>query len=140
MLKASSTVQSELMSICLTDEEIAEVTGRKHRDAQRTGLARLGIEHLVRPDGSLVVSREHFEEVLGGKKRSKAPPEYEPDWDALRESTQTSRAAQPDWAAAYAQERERVQEKKARERNKKKAIRERRRAIQAATIAELKSR
>ena len=60
------------MSICLTDEEIAELTGKKHRDAQRRVLVALGIEHRVRPDGSIVVSRDHFKEVLGGKKSSKA--------------------------------------------------------------------
>jgi hypothetical protein len=72
------------MSICLTDEEIAEVTGKKHRDAQCKVLVRLGVAHLVRPDGSLVVSREHFEEVLGGKKRSNVPRSPEPDWNALK--------------------------------------------------------
>ncbi len=128
------------MSICLTYEEIFELTGRKHCDAQRTALVRMGIDHIVRPDGSLVVSRALVNRLLGVEEPNKVPPSPEPDWDACRGVVQPSRTAQPDWDALYAQERQRIREKKASAREKQKAIREKRRAIQAATIAELKAR
>lgn len=49
----------------LTPEEIAELTDRVQRRAQRSVLNFMGIEHKVRPDGSLVVARAHVEKTLG---------------------------------------------------------------------------
>ncbi|NIA57254.1 hypothetical protein HAV22_26890 [Massilia sp. TW-1] len=56
------------------------------RAARRTGTgaARVGIEHRVRPDGTVAVMRAHAEKVFGavaaGGRRA-APKE--PDWGAL---------------------------------------------------------
>jgi hypothetical protein len=70
----------------LTREEIADQTGRKVRKSQRSVLNHLGIEHKVRPDGSLVVLRSHVENVLGGKFSTKnKTPSKEPNWSTLYE-------------------------------------------------------
>lgn len=67
----------------LTAEEIAELTGRKLHKSQRTVLNHLGIEHKVRPDGSLVVLRSHVEKSLGGDVGSAKLKSPEPNWAAI---------------------------------------------------------
>lgn len=49
----------------LDDEEIVQLTGRKRRLGQSRALKFMGIEHRIRPDGSVAVSRAHVEQVLG---------------------------------------------------------------------------
>jgi hypothetical protein len=44
----------------LTDAEIAELTRRERRPAQRRVLDALGIPYRVRPDGTLVVFKAYF--------------------------------------------------------------------------------
>lgn len=64
----------------LTAEEIAQLTDRTQRRAQRAVLNFMGIEHKVRPDGSLVVSRAHVEKMLGAQlPAAKSKKEAEPD-------------------------------------------------------------
>lgn len=50
----------------LTDEEIAQITHKVRPKAQAKALAVMGFEFKFRPDGTLVVSREHAEMVLSG--------------------------------------------------------------------------
>ena len=67
-------------------DELAELTGRKHHKAQASALRSMGIEHRVRPDGTVAALRSHVESVLSGvssattRKRKKT----EPNWDAIR--------------------------------------------------------
>ena len=68
----------------LTPEEIAQLTGRVQRRAQRTVLNALGVVHKVRPDGSLVVLRAHVEKELGGGATTGGHAEFEPDWSSLK--------------------------------------------------------
>lgn len=49
------------MSLCLTLEELRELTGRKRSDAQARELVHLGIPFLKRSDGTLIVFRAHVE-------------------------------------------------------------------------------
>lgn len=65
----------------LTPDEIAELTGRKLHKAQRSVLNHLGIEHKIRPDGSLVVLRSHVEKSLGGESGNVKLPE--PNWSLI---------------------------------------------------------
>lgn len=69
----------------LTPEEVAELTGRQRSDAQLRALRFMGIEHRVRPDGSLAVSRAHVEAILGGvvyaAKKCKKP--IQPDFSMV---------------------------------------------------------
>ncbi|WP_150696653.1 DUF4224 domain-containing protein [Pandoraea terrae] len=50
----------------LTCDEVKELTGRVKYKTQAHVLSPLGIEHKVRPDGSMLVLRAHMEHVLGG--------------------------------------------------------------------------
>ncbi|MBN4667180.1 DUF4224 domain-containing protein [Pandoraea nosoerga] len=52
--------------IFLTQDEIRDMTGRVRYKSQSLVLSALGIEHRVRPDGSLLVLRSHVELSLGG--------------------------------------------------------------------------
>jgi hypothetical protein len=67
----------------LSDDEIIALTQvrcRKRQERwkrQRATLVAMGIEHKVRPDGSLVVSRSHVEKVLGGEVKTAAEQDYE---------------------------------------------------------------
>lgn len=67
----------------LAPNEINALTERSRRDAQVRVLKAMGIEHRVRPDGSVAVLRAHIIKVFGG------------DTGATR----VSKAAEPDWAA-----------------------------------------
>ncbi len=72
--------------LLLTREEVQEITHRKHQKRQSEVLRLLGVNHLVRPDGSLAVSRQHVEEVLSGNTAGKQKTRMtgvEPDWSKI---------------------------------------------------------
>ena len=50
----------------LTSEEVTILTGKKRSPAQVTALRTMGIEHKIRPDGAVIISRSHVERVLDG--------------------------------------------------------------------------
>lgn len=75
----------QIRNLCLTDEEIEEVTGRRRFRAQARVLARLGIPARHRPDGSLVVLRSVAESKLGGE-REHYMTKVEPNWNAINVS------------------------------------------------------
>lgn len=52
-------------SMFLTEEEIASLTRKVRHPAQIRVLNRLGIDHKIRPDGSLVVSRAVADRATG---------------------------------------------------------------------------
>lgn len=70
----------------LTPQEIDELTDRhgKHRRVatQRAALRAMGIEHRVRPDGSIAVLRAHVENLLGAPDSGKVP-DAQPNFEAL---------------------------------------------------------
>lgn len=71
------------MLMFLTLDEVKSLTGRVHHSAQVKVLCSMGIEHKVRPDGSVAVLRQHIEQSMGitvDKKKSKI---IEPNWGAL---------------------------------------------------------
>jgi hypothetical protein len=68
----------------LTPSEISNLTGKKRRPAQIRVLKFMGIEHRLRPDASLIISREHVMKLLDGdsvKRRIKN--RVEPNWSAI---------------------------------------------------------
>lgn len=71
------------MSICLTPEEIQEITLKSRYSAQVRVLRAMGIESKQRPDGSILVDRAHYNEWARGKagKDRKARERTEPRWD-----------------------------------------------------------
>jgi hypothetical protein len=54
------------MSMFLNDQELYELTKRRRRDAQVRALRFMGIDHKVRPDGSVAVSKTHIDKEFGG--------------------------------------------------------------------------
>ncbi len=71
----------------LTDDEIRELTKRVHHCVQSSTLSKMGIEHRLRPDGSVAVLRSHVESVLSGKADRKTKASTEPNWGALNATT-----------------------------------------------------
>lgn len=68
----------------LTSEEIQALTERSVRSAQVRVLKAMGIEHRVRPDGSVAILRAHIEKVFDGQ--SNQPRKQNtatPNWDAM---------------------------------------------------------
>ncbi|WP_371316228.1 DUF4224 domain-containing protein [Ralstonia pickettii] len=51
----------------LTTDELERLTGRKRSDAQDRALNSMGIDHIKRADGRILVAREHVEHLLGVK-------------------------------------------------------------------------
>lgn len=69
-------------SMFLSPDELVELTGRRQRASQEAALRAMGIEHKVRADGRLVVSRRHVEQQLGAAGESHSQHEVMPDWSA----------------------------------------------------------
>lgn len=57
--------------IALTAEELVEVTHKRRPSAQCRALRSMGIEHRTRPDGTVLVHRSHFDNLLGGVANAK---------------------------------------------------------------------
>jgi len=71
--------------IFLSREEIAQLTNRQRFKAQASVLRYMGVEHRVRPDGSLAVMRAHVEKLFCGEPNTlahKTKP-IEPNWSAM---------------------------------------------------------
>lgn len=68
----------------LTPDELAALTGKVRRDAQVRALRFMGIDHKVRPDGTVAVLRSHAEKVLGGESPSSKVKRTEPDFSMVR--------------------------------------------------------
>lgn len=72
------------MSIFLDRKEIQSLTQRSIRPAQVKVLKAMGIEHKVRPDGSVVVLRDHITKVFDGSpETTKQTKQAVPNWDAM---------------------------------------------------------
>ncbi len=71
--------------IVLTQDEVQSLTGRHRKDAQVKALRFMGIEHRVRPDGSVAVLKAHIEQILGATNQSPRQRNIrsEPNWAAL---------------------------------------------------------
>ena len=67
----------------LTAAEVRELTGRIRRQAQVLALRTMGIEHRVRPDGSVAVLRSHVEQLFGGGVLSLASHKTTPDFSLV---------------------------------------------------------
>lgn len=63
------------MPLCLTKQELQEVTNKKRFGAQRAVLNMMGIDHKIRPDGSLFVTYEAVQ--IAREKRKKVEPHWE---------------------------------------------------------------
>lgn len=69
-------------SMFLTHAELVELTDRKQHAAQAQVLRALAIEHKVRPDGHVLVLREHLKKQFGVGAGKDAAPAEAFDWSA----------------------------------------------------------
>lgn len=68
----------------LSAQEIQTLTDRKVRPAQVKVLKAMGIEHKVRPDGSVAILRAHIIKVFDGSTESNHQiKQAVPNWDAM---------------------------------------------------------
>lgn len=73
-----------MSNLFLEPSEIEGLTSRVRRSAQVKVLRALGIEHKVRPDGSVAILRDHVSKVFDG---------------ATNTSERRQRSVGPNWAA-----------------------------------------
>lgn len=69
--------------LCLTHEELVDLTGKQRYSAQRRALRAMGIEHRSRPDGSVAVDRAYYETLTSGGLQVKrlSQEKTQPRWD-----------------------------------------------------------
>lgn len=69
----------------LSEDEIVELTKKRRKSSQAVALRFMGIEHRIRPDGSLAILRTHIEQTLGviATERSRKP-EPGPNWSVFQ--------------------------------------------------------
>lgn len=71
----------------LSKEELRDLTNRIQYAAQIRILRGMGIQHRVRPDGSVAVMRSHVEVLFGVQSRSVTRTPVEPNWRAIHATT-----------------------------------------------------
>jgi hypothetical protein len=67
----------------LSPAEIRALTERVQYAAQLRSLRAMGIEHRIRPDGSLAILRSHIEQLFGSTPEKRRHQSTEPNWGAL---------------------------------------------------------
>lgn len=72
-----------MSDVALTDEQLVEVTHKKRPTAQCRALRHMGIQHRQRPDGTVLVHRQHYDNLLGVVANAKVTPEkrFEINWE-----------------------------------------------------------
>ncbi len=66
----------------LDSTELLELTNRKRASAQARVLRSMGIEHKIRPDGSVAVLRAHIVRLFGEAMPKTADKEFRFNWSA----------------------------------------------------------
>jgi len=72
-----------MINLCLTKEELQEVTGLKRFAAQFRWFAQQGFIVRKRGDGMPIVSRQHFETMMGGILPLAKSKSQQPDFSSL---------------------------------------------------------
>lgn len=71
-------------TLFLDTEEVQALTKRSVRPAQVRVLKAMGIEHRVRPDGSVAILRAHISKVFDGNPEiTRQTKQAVPNWDAI---------------------------------------------------------
>ncbi len=72
-----------MATLTLTGDELRELTNKQKPSAQIRALRAMGIQHKVRPDGTVAVLRSHVDEQMGAPKERRRPaPDWQPNWSA----------------------------------------------------------
>lgn len=73
------------MEMFLDQIELKELTGKTHNDAIINALNFMGVDHKVRPDGSVAVAKAFVEKAFGVTVNSKTTGRrIEPNWGNLK--------------------------------------------------------
>lgn len=64
----------------LDDEELTQLTKKRRNDARIRVLNGMGVQHKIRPDGSIAVLRSHVERLFGEKSAKTKIAEWQPAW------------------------------------------------------------
>lgn len=65
----------------LNDEELTELTRKRQNAARIRVLNAIGVQHKIRPDGTIAVLLAHVERVFGEKAgRQTAESSWKPSW------------------------------------------------------------
>lgn len=75
-----------MLPIYLTSDEVREITGRVKASAQIRFLRSQGFTVIPRADGTPLISRTHFEVMMGGSHYSSKPQNFEPDFSSFHVS------------------------------------------------------
>ncbi|HEY1999716.1 DUF4224 domain-containing protein [Paraburkholderia sp.] len=67
-------------SMFLTDEELTGLTCKQRNSARIRVLNSMGIQHKIRPDGSVAVLRAHVDRLFGEKSGKSKIAEWQPSW------------------------------------------------------------
>jgi len=73
-----------MSTICLSVEELQDVTGRVKASAQARWLRHHGFTFKLRADGMPLVSRNHFEAIMSGLGRPTKTPDVQPDFSIFQ--------------------------------------------------------
>ncbi|SPA44654.1 DUF4224 domain-containing protein [Cupriavidus taiwanensis] len=71
-----------MTTLTLSEEELRELTRKQKYSAQIRALRAMGIEHKVRPDGTVAVLRSHIERLMDGGSKTRKEKTWEPNWGA----------------------------------------------------------
>lgn len=64
----------------LTEDDLTELTGKRQNAARIRVLNSIGVQHKIRPDGSIAVLRAHVERLFGEKPKPESQ-EWKPSWE-----------------------------------------------------------
>lgn len=67
-------------SLFLDDDDLTELTGKRRNSARIRVLNSMGVQHKIRPDGSIAVLRAHVERLFGEKSTKAKLNEWQPAW------------------------------------------------------------
>lgn len=67
----------------LSAPQLYTLTRKKHCNAQALVLNTLGINYIKRPDGSLIVSELHVQQLLGAEANGVNLKKVDPDWSVI---------------------------------------------------------
>ena len=77
--RPSGAIAAPTPTVCLTDDELTQLTGKTRPSAQVKALRYMAIDHKRRPDGSIVVLRNQLGDPCSGN--TATMKRTEPNWN-----------------------------------------------------------
>ena len=67
-------------SLFLDEDGLTELTGKRRKSARIRVLNSMGVQHKIRPDGSVAVLRAHVDRLFGEKAAKSKMETWQPAW------------------------------------------------------------